>query len=36
MGTFTDLIDIDPESSSISADAEHELETLNSFAEAQS
>ena len=35
MGTFVDLIDIDPESSSISAEAEHERETLNNF-EAQS
>jgi len=37
MGKFTDLIDIDPESST-SADAEHERETLNNFdvVEAQS
>ena len=35
MGKFVDLIAMDPESSSISAAAEHELETLNSF-EAQS
>ena len=34
MGKFVDLIAIDPESS-VSADAEHERETLNSF-EAQS
>ena len=35
MGKFVDLIAIDPESSS-SIDAEHERETLDSFAEAQS
>lgn len=34
MGTFVDLITMDPESST-SAEAEHERETLNSF-EAQS